>query len=264
MVSSKRSAASRHSPAHLAAAVSALVACVAVSGVLLAPEGASAQQGNGLFGGLFGGWSSQNSYSNRGRYSAGPYGNSYGDSYDYSNWFGSGRAEPAYSSRYRTLCVRTCDGYYFPISFSTTRAGLARDARRCEASCGAPAKLFYHRNPGADIQHMISIDGQPYSTMENAFRYREELVEGCRCTPQPWSEAAKQEYRRRAEAERNPGSVETAAQELTTPVEPAARAEVAGWNSYGGNSYNAPRREPRSSIISDGSGYGSRWWEKLW
>lgn len=264
MVSSKRNAASRHFPATLAFTVSTLVACVIVFGALLAPQKAAAQQG-GLFDGLFSGWPSQNSYSNRGRYSAGPYGNSYGDSYDYSNWFGSSSPQPAYSSRYRTLCVRTCDGYYFPISFSTSRAGLVRDAKQCESRCGAPARLFYHRNPGADIQHMIDLNGQPYSSLENAFRYREELVEGCRCTPQPWSEAAQQEYRRRAQAAANPEQVQTAARDMA-PVAPAPRAEVAGWNSYGDGGVNGatPRREPRSSIISDGSGHGSRWWEKLW
>jgi len=36
------------------------------------------------------------------------------------------------SGTYRTLCVRRCDGYYFPISFSTTRDHLAVD----EAMCG--------------------------------------------------------------------------------------------------------------------------------
>src|SRR5690606_21240858 len=44
------------------------------------------------------------------------------------------------SSRYgtfRTLCVRTCDGYYFPISFSTTTERFADDERACRAMCPA-------------------------------------------------------------------------------------------------------------------------------
>ena len=32
---------------------------------------------------------------------------------------------------FRTLCVRTCDGYYFPISFSTTSDQFREDAHTC-------------------------------------------------------------------------------------------------------------------------------------
>src|SRR5688572_4629876 len=33
---------------------------------------------------------------------------------------------------YRTWCVRSCDGYYFPVSFSTTREHLSTDQVTCE------------------------------------------------------------------------------------------------------------------------------------
>src|SRR6185369_3937727 len=39
---------------------------------------------------------------------------------------------PLREGQYRTLCVRLCDGFYFPISFATTRGQLADDARKCE------------------------------------------------------------------------------------------------------------------------------------
>jgi hypothetical protein len=54
-------------------------------------------------------------------------------------------------STYRTLCVRLCDGYYFPISHATGQDGFMRDAERCAASCGSDARLFFHRNPGGDV-----------------------------------------------------------------------------------------------------------------
>jgi hypothetical protein len=78
---------------------------------------------------------------------------------------------PYYSGNgtYRTLCVRTCDGYYFPISFSTTSDHLPEDARSCEALCpGAEARLFYHPNPGGGPENMISVTGEPYSSLANA------------------------------------------------------------------------------------------------
>jgi uncharacterized protein DUF2865 len=90
---------------------------------------------------------------------------------------------------YRTLCVRTCDGYYFPISFSTTRSEFAHDADKCTASCGSQARLFYHPNPGGTVEDMVDLTGFGYADMPNAFKYRKSLVNGCGCRPQPWSEA---------------------------------------------------------------------------
>jgi hypothetical protein len=53
------------------------------------------------------------------------------------------RAIPS-SGTYRTVCVRLCDGVYFPISFSTYRSYFAKDAERCERSCPNRSRLFVH------------------------------------------------------------------------------------------------------------------------
>jgi hypothetical protein len=86
----------------------------------------------------------------------------------------------------RTLCVRTCDGYYFPISFSTKRKYLEVDEAACQRLCPAgDASLYYHsRREGPE--QMVSIEGTPYSELENAFRYRTVLDRSCTCgTPLP-------------------------------------------------------------------------------
>lgn len=83
---------------------------------------------------------------------------------------------------YRTLCVRSCDGFFFPISFSTTSDNFEKDAAQCQAMCpGTNAQLYVHHNPGEDASAMVSIDGARYSDLENAFLYRTEYVEGCSC-----------------------------------------------------------------------------------
>jgi hypothetical protein len=91
---------------------------------------------------------------------------------------------------YRTLCVRLCDGFYFPISFATSEAGLARDAEQCRASCGVEARLFYHHNPGGSVETMMDLTGRAYSALATAFKYRKTLVAGCLCRPPPVSAAA--------------------------------------------------------------------------
>ena len=56
---------------------------------------------------------------------------------------------PEMATTYRTLCVRLCDGFYFPISSCHVRKSrFARDADACSASCGSEARLFYHPNVG--------------------------------------------------------------------------------------------------------------------
>ena len=98
------------------------------------------------------------------------------------------------SGTFRTVCVRTCDGAYFPISFATTQARFAADEQVCKAQCpAAEASLFAYRNPGEDINQAVSISGQSYSSLPNAFKYRTEFNPSCSCRAagQSWAEALK-------------------------------------------------------------------------
>lgn len=78
------------------------------------------------------------------------------------------------SGSYRTMCVRTCDGYYFPISWSVSQGAFERDSKACEAMCpGTQVELHYHRVSGEDSEDMVSaVTGLPYREMTNAFLYR--------------------------------------------------------------------------------------------
>src|SRR5712675_1154640 len=98
------------------------------------------------------------------------------------------------SGTLRTVCVRTCDGAYFPISFATVPARFPDAERTCKALCpAAEANLFTYRNPGEDINQAVSINGQPYASSPNAFRYRQEFNPSCACKAagQTWSDALK-------------------------------------------------------------------------
>ena len=95
---------------------------------------------------------------------------------------------------YRTVCVRTCDGYYFPISYSTVPNRFADDQRACQRECpAAEAQLYSYRNPGEDMSQAVSINGQPYTELPNAFRYRKEYSAACSCRRpgQSWADALK-------------------------------------------------------------------------
>ena len=88
---------------------------------------------------------------------------------------------------YRTMCVRTCDGFYFPVSFSTLSSRFPKDAAVCQSQCAAPAELFVYKNPGEEIEQMISLEGRPYTELPNAFLFRKEFVNGCSCKTTEYS-----------------------------------------------------------------------------
>ncbi len=98
------------------------------------------------------------------------------------------------SGTYRTVCVRTCDGYYFPISYSTVPGRFADDQKSCQRLCPASeAVLYSYRNPGEDMEQAVSVNGQPYTALPAAFRYRKELSAACSCRRpgQSWADALK-------------------------------------------------------------------------
>jgi hypothetical protein len=98
------------------------------------------------------------------------------------------------SGTFRTVCVRTCDGAYFPVSFATVQARFQDDEKTCKALCpAAEATLFAYRNPGEDINQAVSLDGQPYTALPNAFKFRTEFNASCACKAagQTWSDALK-------------------------------------------------------------------------
>jgi len=78
------------------------------------------------------------------------------------------------SGRYATYCVRLCDGRYFPVQ----RTGTAQPGEICSSLCPASkTKIF----AGSDISYATAGDGTRYTSLPNAFVYREKVVESCTC-----------------------------------------------------------------------------------
>jgi hypothetical protein len=96
---------------------------------------------------------------------------------------------------FRTVCVRLCDGYYFPISFAVGRDRLEHDARVCEGRCGALGRLFVHQNPGGSTDDLYDLTGRPYRQLRTAYLYRSEYIASCSCQPHPWEEVALERHR---------------------------------------------------------------------
>ena len=91
------------------------------------------------------------------------------------------------SRKYRTMCVRLCDGFYFPIQSHTSRRNLRRDAKTCKMRCQTNARLFYMPANSTNVKNMVDLAGRRYRDLNNAFVYRKRLISGCTCRPMPWS-----------------------------------------------------------------------------
>ncbi len=112
-----------------------------------------------------------------------------------SSPYGFGRSQSyrryqSYGS-YRTLCVRTCDGFYWPISANTTRDKFDHDSDVCESNCTSKARLYYLPHRSDDIENMTDLSGRTYGELRTAYAYRKKLVTGCSCKPMPWAKSEK-------------------------------------------------------------------------
>jgi hypothetical protein len=105
---------------------------------------------------------------------------------------------PKRSGLYRTVCVRLCDGAYFPMTFATSREQFKADALRCETSCGSPSRLFVSRHPSEDAEDLVDVHGGAYADLPNAFKFRSAYDPACTCHAQPWDEAALARHRKLA------------------------------------------------------------------
>jgi hypothetical protein len=117
----------------------------------------------------------------------------------FSNPYQVGENERRGNSRgtYRTMCVRLCDGFYWPISFSTTQDNFDKDAQTCESSCGGPnnARLFSYPNPGGSTEDLEDTSGTAYKKLPKAFAFRVSADPSCKCRAHPWEDAALDQHK---------------------------------------------------------------------
>ena len=145
------------------------------------------------------------------------------------------RSSASFSGKYRTMCVRLCDGYYWPVGYSVSRSGVYRDANICRSSCGGEAKLFFHPSRDTDTTEMVDIGGRPYALLRNAYAYRKKVVEGCACKPEPWAQSELDRHRMYAVYEADKARARVVAanepfapQKLQGPSDPAVGRAIAG------------------------------------
>ena len=110
---------------------------------------------------------------------------------------GDGEFEAPRRGGSKAVCVRTCDGAFFPVSYSARASSLDGLGDLCHALCpNAEAKL-YTMPGGGEIEQAVSPDGDAYGDLPNALKFQKSYDAACSCKArgQSWVEAL-------AEAER--------------------------------------------------------------
>ncbi len=140
------------------------------------------------------------------------------------------------------VCVRACDGGFFPISYSARRANLAELADLCRAQCPNVEVALYTRSPSRDIETALSTDGEAYADHPNALKFTKSYDPTCSCRPAGRSWAETLAEAERLLAERNRGDLVVSAEkaeELSRPI--GARA------ARGAVSPNLPAPAPETA-----------------
>lgn len=96
---------------------------------------------------------------------------------------------------YTTVCVRLCDGAYFPVSYATTRSAFAKDEAACASTCDAPSKLFVFETGTGSPETMVDVHGHPYADLQTAFKFRTSYDPSCKCRAHPWEQEAQDRHR---------------------------------------------------------------------
>lgn len=98
---------------------------------------------------------------------------------------------PRRAGHVRALCVRHCDGGYFPITEDAGSGSIADFDQLCKALCPNTAASLYTAAPSAGIETAVAADGTPYTSLPGAFKFQRTFDAACTCKPphQSWVEA---------------------------------------------------------------------------
>jgi hypothetical protein len=88
------------------------------------------------------------------------------------------------------ICVRDCDGGFFPAGFYANGSNLEDLDRLCTALCPNASVKLYTRSQWRSLEDAKSIDGARYAEHPNAFKFQTSYDPACGCKPpeKSWTE----------------------------------------------------------------------------
>jgi hypothetical protein len=129
----------------------------------------------------------------------------------------------------KAVCVRACDGSFFPVSYSAGGGRLDDLEDMCHALCpNADVALYTYPGSGV-IEQAVSISGSRYMDTPTALKYRQTFDPTCSCRRrgQSWAEAlANAEAKLGRQGKTDIMVTPEKAVELSRPIDPKTAAKT--------------------------------------
>lgn len=89
----------------------------------------------------------------------------------------------------KVVCVRACDGFFFPLS--NLPDGREGADSLCQALCPNTEAAAYYMPPSGEIENAVSSGGKPYAQLANASKYKKSFDASCSCkkADESWAQA---------------------------------------------------------------------------
>ncbi len=91
----------------------------------------------------------------------------------------------------KAVCVRSCDGSFFPVSYSASGGKLQSLDDMCHALCPNADVSLYTYPASGEIEQAVSINGARYMDSPTALKFRQSYDPTCSCRKrgQSWADA---------------------------------------------------------------------------
>ena len=168
------------------------------------------------------------------------------------------------------VCVRTCDGSFFPVTYSAGGSQLDALADRCRALCPATEVTLYTMPVNGQIEQAVSINGAKYMDSPTALRYRKSFDASCACRRrgQTWSSVLGPAEQLLGDTNKSDIIVDPKkAEELSKPAAPDApkakpgktpkAAPAVADSKTDANGVDMALRDATSGISREGAGIGA-------
>ncbi len=147
------------------------------------------------------------------------------------------------------VCVRTCDGSFFPVSYSG--AGSRSDSLEevCRSLCPSAEVQLYSFPFGGTINQAVSSTGEPYVNLPNALKFEQTFDSTCSCRRkgESWAQALAAAEARYGHESRDILVTPEKSVELSRPIISKVAADAKGKPAKAGAKTAGPVQDAASS-----------------
>jgi hypothetical protein len=148
----------------------------------------------------------------------------------------------------RVVCVRACDGFFFPLESRPN--GRASEDQLCQALCPGAEAAAYRMPTDGEIREAVSSRGKPYVRLANAFKFQKAFDQSCSCRKdgESWAQALQKAERLIEHGHGDLVVTAAKAEELSRPK--LARAAKAKGKAKPSEAYASQKIDPKTAQIA--------------